>query len=75
MKKYFNIAVKIFTWIVQTVFIFALLYKVHANNDVTTTLKQDPMENWIALGIVFILTTLWNRKPVSFPVLPKHSNN
>ena len=34
---------------------FVLFYKVHLLNDLHCTLAQDPLENWIALGIAYIL--------------------
>lgn len=61
MKPNFFTAAGRIIWLISTlIIVFVLLYKVSITNDVHATLAQDTLENWIALGVTFILLKqLW----------------
>lgn len=45
------------TWYICTILAISsiLFYKAWVANDVHTTLAQDPMQNWLAIGIAALL--------------------
>ena len=50
---------KLFDWIMNegvTLFIMILLFiKILMANDIHSSLRNDPMENWVALGMIVLL--------------------
>lgn len=48
--------VNVINFVLRFGLITALLYKVMVGNDITMTLEEDPMELWLALSMVYLLT-------------------
>lgn len=56
-----TIVLRLLENVVELGIAYLILYKVFLANDIKTSFKQDPMENWIALGIgCLILKTVKN---------------